>query len=162
MAVNAYLIIDGVDGPSKSREKAIDIISFSFGTSLAANFQTGSSGGESRVGRASLSDVSIMKATDKTSPTLFDYGVRGEFFKQVEIIYDKTVGGGAKQEDYFKITMENAVVSAFQVSGSGENPTESISFAFRKIKLSYNPEKDDGSLAGFVDKGFDAATLEKW
>jgi type VI secretion system secreted protein Hcp len=161
MAVNAYLIIDGVDGPSKSRSKAIDIFSFSFGTSLAANFQAGASGGESRVGRASLSDVSITKATDHTSPTLFDYGVRGEFFKQVEIIYDKAVGG-AKQEDYFKITMENAVVSNFNVSGSSENPTESISFAFRKIKLSYNPEKDDGSLAGFVDKGFDAASLEKW
>ena len=38
---------------------------------------------------------------------------------------------------------------------------ESISFAFSKIKVSYNPE-DDGKLKGFIDKGFDVLTLKPW
>ena len=51
MAVNAYLLIDGVPGPSTSLDKAIDILSFSFGSSNSAVFGPGSSGGESRAGR---------------------------------------------------------------------------------------------------------------
>ena len=35
------------------------------------------------------------------------------------------------------------------------------SFAFAKVKVSYNPEKD-GKLQGFVDKGFDVEKLVSW
>ena len=54
MAVNAYLIIDGRPGPSTSKQDAIDILSFSFGASQTAVIGVGSSGGESRSGRANL------------------------------------------------------------------------------------------------------------
>ena len=52
MAVNAYLIIDGVSGPSQSRTDAIDILSFSFGANMTTTYQAGSSGQESKAGRA--------------------------------------------------------------------------------------------------------------
>lgn len=157
MAVNAYLIIDGVQGQSTSRKDAIDIYSFSFGGSLPISFNQ--SGGESRAGRANFSDVSVMKAVDKTSPLLFQDCISGDFLKKVEIIYDKPMGD--KQEDYFKIEMEDAVITSISLSGSNENPTESLSFAFKKIKVSYNPEEDK-ELKGFVDKGFDVQTLKAW
>ena len=48
MAVNAYCLIDGVPGPSTSLSNAIDILSFSFGSSNSAVFGPGASGGESR------------------------------------------------------------------------------------------------------------------
>jgi type VI protein secretion system component Hcp len=57
--------------------------------------------------------------------------------------------------------MEKVVITAHQISGSNENPTESISFAFSKVKVSYNPEKD-GKLQGFVDKGWDVEKLATW
>ena len=38
---------------------------------------------------------------------------------------------------------------------------ESVSFTYSKVKVSYNPE-DDGKLGGFIDRGFDVQTLEKW
>jgi len=159
MAVNAYLIIDGRPGPSTSKQNAIDILSFSFGASQTAVIGAGSSGGETRSGRANLADVSIMKVADKTSPLLFDDCVTGNIYKTVDVIYDKPVGDS--QEDYFKIHMENAMITSVQLSGSSENPVESVSFAYAKVKVSYNPE-EDGKLKGFVDKGFDVLKLKPW
>jgi type VI secretion system secreted protein Hcp len=159
MAVNAYLMIDGRPGPSTSKENAIDILSFSFGASQTAVIGPGSSGGEARAGRADVQNVSVMKVLDKTSPSLFDDCVTGNYLKSVDIIYDKPMGD--QQEDYFKIHMEDALITSIQLSGSSENPTESITFAFTKIKVSYNPE-DDGALKGFIDKGFDVLKLKPW
>ena len=159
MAVNAYLVIDGRPGPSTSKQDAIDILSFSFGASQTAVIGQGSSGGEARAGRANVSDVTIMKVLDKTSPLLFDDCVTGNYLKKVDIIYDKPMGDS--QEDYFKIHMEDALITSIQLSGSSENPVESISFAFSKVKVSYNPE-EEGSLKGFIDKGFDVLKLKPW
>jgi type VI secretion system secreted protein Hcp len=159
MAVNAYLVIDGRPGPSTSKANAIDILSFSFGASQTAVIGPGSSGGEARAGRADVAPVTVMKVADKTSPLLFDDCVTGNYLKTVEIIYDKPVGD--QQEDYFKIHMEDALITSVQLSGSSENPMESVSFAFSKIKVSYNPE-EDGQLKGFIDKGFDVLKLKPW
>ena len=159
MAVNAYCIIKGIDGPSTSLSNAIDILSFSFGCANTATFGPGASGGESRAGRADVSNVSIMKVTDKTTPAVFDACTSGDYIDSVDIQYFKPMGN--KQECYYKIHMEKVVITSHQISGSNENPTESISFAFSKIKVSYNPEKD-GKLQGFVDKGWDVEKLATW
>ena len=159
MAVNAYLVIDGRPGPSTSKTNAIDILSFSFGATQSAVIGAGSSGGEARAGRANVSDVTIMKVLDKVSPLLFDDCVTGNYLTKVDIIYDKPMGDN--QEDYFKIHMQNALITSIQLSGSSENPMESVSFAFSKIKVSYNPE-EDGALKGFIDKGFDVLKLKPW
>ena len=159
MAVNAYLVIDGRPGPSTSKENAIDILSFTFSASQTAVIGVGSSGGAARSGRANLSDISIMKVVDKTSPLLFDDCVTGNFLKTVDIIYDKPMGDD--QQDYYKIHLENALITSIQHSGASENPAESVSFAYSKIKVSYNPE-EEGSLKGFIDKGFDVLQLKPW
>jgi len=159
MAVNAYLKIDGRPGASTSKPQHIDILSFSFGAAMQHVIGPGSAGGEARTGRADIHNVSIMKAVDKTSPLLFDDCVTGNLLKTVDILYDKPMGD--QQDDYYKIHMENALITSIQHSGSSENPVESVSFAFEKIKVSYNPE-EDGKLKGFVDKGFDLMKLKPW
>jgi type VI secretion system secreted protein Hcp len=159
MAVNAYLIIDGRPGPSTSKQGAIDILSFSFGASQTAVIGVGSSGGEARAGRANLGDLSIMKVVDKTSPLLFDDCVTGNYLATVDVVYDKPMGDD--QQDYYKIHLENALITSVQHSGSNENPMESVSFAYSKIKVSYNPE-EGGTLKGFIDKGFDVLKLKPW
>ena len=116
MAVNAYLIIDGRPGPSTSKQNAIDVLSFSFGASQTAVIGSGSSGGEARAGRADVSNLTIMKVLDKTSPLLFDDCVTGNYLDKVDLIYDKPMGD--QQEDYFKIHMENALITSVQLSGS--------------------------------------------
>jgi len=159
MAVNAYLLIDGRPGPSTSKQNAIDVLSFSFGATQTAVIGVGSSGGEARAGRANLQDLTIMKVADKVTPLLFDDCVTGNYLKTVDLIYDKPMGDD--QQDYYKIHLEDALITSFQNSGSAENPVESISFAYSKIKVSYNPE-EGGALKGFIDKGFDVLKLKPW
>jgi type VI secretion system secreted protein Hcp len=154
MSVNAYLVIDGVQGGSTSKKGAIDLLSFSFGAAMPTS--TSADGGL-RAGRADVSHVSVMKVLDKTSPDLFQNCVTGDFLKKVDIVYDKAMG--TQQEDYYKLSMENALITSIQWSGSNENPTESITFAFKKIQVCYNPE-EDGALKGFVQKGFDTETIK--
>ena len=158
MAVNAYLYVDGVTGPSTSKTGFIDILSFSWGVNQTATYGVGASGKEARAGRADFSNLTIMKVLDKTSPLLVDHCDSGNILAKVYILYDKPVGDS--QQDYFRIWLKDAMVTSVQLSGSNENPTESVSFAFQAVEIAYKPEKDDGSLDAAISKGYDLETLK--
>jgi len=158
MAVNAYLYIDGIEGPSTSKAKCIDIISFSWGVSQTSTYGAGASGKEAKAGRADFSNLTIMKVLDKTTALLADHCASGDILKEVYILYDKPVGD--KQQDYFRIYCKDALITSVQLSGSNENPTESVSFAFQGVEVAYRPEKDDGTLDAAIRKGYDLETLK--
>jgi len=160
MAVNAYLVIDGINGPSTSKTNAIDILSFSFGASQTAVYGVGASGKEAKAGRADFSNLSIMKVTDKTSPFLFEACVKASILPKVTLFYDKPVKG--EQKDYFKVTLKDGLVTSHQLSGSNENQSESVSFAFQAVEIAYAAENDDGTLDSFVPKGFNLEDLKAW
>lgn len=157
MAVNAYLNVDGITGPSTSKTGFIDILSFSWGVSQTATYGTGQSGKEAKAGRADFSNLSIMKVLDSTSALLCDHCATGNILASVYIVYDKPVGD--KQADYFRIYLKDAIITSVQLSGSNENPTESVSFAFQAVEIAYKAENDDGTLAGAVPKGYDLELL---
>ena len=158
MAVNAYLYVDGVTGPSTSKTGFIDVLSFSWGVSQTATYGAGASGKEAKAGRADFSNLTIMKVLDKTTPLLCDHCASGDILKKVYILYDKPVGDS--QADYFRIYLGDALITSVQLSGSNENPSESISFAFQQVEIAYKAENDDGTLAGAVPKGYDLETLK--
>ena len=158
MAVNAYLKIDGVDGPSTSKPGHIDILSFSWGVSQTAVYGPGASGKEAKAGRADFSNLTIMKVLDKTSVFLMDHCASGDILKEVYILYDKPVGDG--QQDYFRIYLKDALITSVQLSGSNENPTESVSFAFQAVEEAYRAETDTGTLDAAIPKGYDLETLK--
>ncbi len=157
MAVNAYLFIEGVEGPSTSKPKHIDVLSFSWGVSQTAVYGAGASGKEAKAGRADFSNLSIMKVLDKTTPLLADHCASGDILKKVELLYDKPVGD--KQQDYFRIYLKDALITSVQLSGSNENPSESISFAFQAVEIAYRPEDDTGKLEAAIRKGYDLELL---
>ena len=158
MAVNAYLYIDGIEGPSTSKAKCIDVLSFSWGVSQTSTYGAGASGKEAKAGQANFTDLSIMKVLDKTSALLADHCASGDILKEVYILYDKPVGD--KQQDYFRIYCKDALITSVQLSGSNENPSESVSFAFQGVEVAYRPEKDDGTLDAAIRKGYDLETLQ--
>jgi type VI secretion system secreted protein Hcp len=157
MSVNAYLYIDGIDGPSTSRLNHIDVLSFTWGVRQTAVYGAGASGKEAKAGRADFSNLSIMKVLDKTTSLLCDHCATGNVLKEVYIVYGKPLGG--QQDDYFRIWLKDALITSVHLGGSNENPTESVSFAFQGVEIAYKPEKDDGSLDAATPKGFDLATL---
>jgi type VI secretion system secreted protein Hcp len=158
MAVNAYLVIDGRPGPSTSRKDAIDVLSFSFGGSQTSVMGASASGGETRAGRADIRNLSIMKVLDKTSPLLWDDMTTGNILKTAALYYDKPMGDS--QQDYFKIELEEVLITHIDHSGSNENPVEALSMSFSRAKFCYNPEDGEGNLAGWVEKGYDLHTLK--
>ncbi|MBZ5727233.1 MAG: type VI secretion system tube protein Hcp [Acidobacteriia bacterium] len=157
MAVNAYLFVDGVEGPSTSKPKHIDVLSFSWGVSQTAVYGAGASGKEAKAGRADFTNLSIMKVLDKTTPLLADHCATGDILKQVYLLYDKPVGD--KQQDYFRIYLKDALITSVQLSGSNENPTESVSFAFQGVEIAYRSEDDTGKLEAAIRKGYDLELL---
>jgi type VI protein secretion system component Hcp len=59
------------------------------------------------------------------------------------------------------LTMEEALITSISPTGNnGENPVETVSFAYVKISFGFNPEDNKGKLKGFVTKGFDMTTLK--
>jgi type VI secretion system secreted protein Hcp len=158
VAVNAYLSIKGIDGPSTSKPKHIDVLSFSWGVSQTNVYGAGSSGKEAKAGRADFSNLTIMKVLDTTSPLLTDHCASGDILEEVYLVYDKPVGD--KQEDYFRIYLKDAQITSIQLSGSNENPTESLSFAFQAVEIAYRGEKENGQLEAAIRKGYDIATLK--
>ena len=157
MAVNAYLYVDGITGPSTSKTGFIDVLSFSWGVSQTAVYGAGASGKEAKAGRADFTNLSIMKVLDKTTPLLCDHCASGNILAKVYILYDKPVGDA--QADYFRVYCKDALITSVQLSGSNENPTESVSFAFQGVEIGYKAENDDGTLAGAVVKGYDLEKL---
>jgi type VI secretion system secreted protein Hcp len=160
MAIDAFLYIDGRTGPSLKRSGAIDIMSFSFGASMASSYGAGRSGGEAATGNASASDVSVMSVGDGLTPELFRDLCSGHIFTTVKVEYEKPIGD--EQTPFFKVEMEDAFLTSVQLSGSSENPMVSMSFAAEKIKVSYNPQDNEGKLQGYKDGGWDFGTQTKW
>jgi type VI secretion system secreted protein Hcp len=155
MAVNAYLVIDGVDGQSQSMKNAIDIESFSFGSALVG---ADMSSQESRHGgRPNLSDITVTKMTDSVSPTLWQHCISGDYLKKVEVIYTRV--DGKQQVPFFKVILEMALITSWQVGASTEHPQESLSLTFKKISLAYASEAK-GAEKGFITKTFDMETLK--
>jgi type VI secretion system secreted protein Hcp len=157
LAVNAYLYIDGIEGPSTSKDNCIDIVSFSWGVNQTSTYGAGQSGKEAKAGRADFSNLTITKVLDKTTPYLCAHCASGDILDEVYVLYDKPVGD--KQEDYFRVYLKDALITNVHLSGSNENPTETVSFAFQATEIAYRAENDDGTLDGAISKGYDLESL---
>jgi len=155
--VNAYLTVDGITGPSTGMTGAIDVLSHSWGVSQTAVYGAGASGKEAKAGRADFQNLTIMKVLDATTPLLCDHCASGNILAKVFMEYHKPVGD--KQQAYFRIWVKDALITSVQISGSNDNPVESISFAYQGVEIAYAPENDDGTLAAAIAKGYNLELL---
>ncbi|GAB4411466.1 MAG: hypothetical protein OHK0021_20400 [Bryobacter sp.] len=144
---NAYLYIKGCEGTSTIKKDAIEIHSFSWGVSNSG--ASAKASGESRAGRPDCSELNIMKNVDPTSHKLMLNCIKCQAFDEGTLGYFKQLND--TNVEYFQLVMTQIYVSSMQISGSGDNPMESISLAYEKIEFKYNPEKPDKKgLAGWV------------
>lgn len=158
MAFDAYLKLDGLDGDStrKGFEKWIEIYSFSLGASNTVNI--GTSGSGAGAGKVSVSSFNIMKKSDAISPTLFLNCCSGKHFPKGSLVLNKA--GGDAAVDYLKYDFNEVFVESVQWSGSSggdDTPTESVSFAFSKVNITYTPQKADGTKGSAIVGGWDLA-----
>jgi type VI secretion system secreted protein Hcp len=164
MAFDTYMAISGLDGEStaKGMEKQIEIFSWSIGASNPATISPGKSG--ISAGRVSISSFNVMKKTDKTSPTLFSKCCAGKDFETITVSMRKA-GGDAGQKAFLVYKFTSCMVESVQWSGSSggdDTPTESVSFAFAKVDVTYNVQDTKGGTVGNpVLASWDLTTVSK-
>lgn len=144
MAFDAFLKIGDIEGEAtrKGFEKQIEILSFSWGASNPTTIGSGGGGGG---GKAQLSSFNCMKVTDKASPVLFQKTCQGAHFPKATVVLHKA--GGDEAVDYLKYEFERVYIESIQWSGSSggdDRPTESLSFAFGKVTVTYIEQTETG------------------
>jgi len=136
--------IDGIDGDvrAKGYEKWIEIDSFSWGLN---NIIGGGSPGAA-VGKVHFSDITIMKKAEKGSPFLMLDCAKGQLLPAVQFVLTRVLRD--TQQKYYKIELENVLISSFMDSGDngGDIPTETISLNFSKIHYTIYLEDADRSV----------------
>jgi type VI secretion system secreted protein Hcp len=143
-AADFFLKIDGIQGESedKTHKDEIQILSFSWGVS---NSGSGAFGSGSGSGKASVSDISLQKYVDKSTPNLWKYCFLGKTVGDAIITVRKA--GGDSPVEYLVYNLTEVFISSVQDSGSegGGIAMESISLNFAKVEITYTIQSADGT-----------------
>jgi type VI secretion system secreted protein Hcp len=115
MAVDYYLKLDGINGESTDdkHQNWIEVKHCNVGATQAATWRSGSGGGGA--GKVEISELSIAKTTDSSSPVLFVNCASG---KHIASAYLECCRAGGDKQNFFKITLTDVLVSGIQFSGS--------------------------------------------
>jgi type VI secretion system secreted protein Hcp len=153
-SVDYFLKIDGVPGESMDakHKDEIQVESFSFGAQQSGTMAFGGGGG---AGKVQMGDFVFVMNINRASPSLFQKCASGEHIKHASLTARKA---GKDQQDYFKVTFEDVMVSDYQTSGkpgSSFIPTDAISLNFAIIRYEYKTQNADGTLGPTVKTGYD-------
>ena len=131
-AVDYFLKIEGVDGESTDRghRNEIDATGFSWGVSNP----TPVGGGGAGAGKVSVHDISITKSVDKSSSKLMVACATGKHFKSVVLTMRKS-GRDGRGVEFLVITLEDVLVSSYQVSGDGGGTSEKLELSFAGLTM---------------------------
>jgi len=155
MAVDYYLKIDGIQGEATDQDfkDQINLLSFSWGGSQVSSAGTRTAG--SGAGKVELSDFSVTKHFDKSSPQLFKALVSGTHSGTAVL---SAVKAGASGKAFLKITFEELFVTSIQVSAADELPSESVSFSYKQIKIEYSTQNEKGTLTPTASHTYNVGT----
>ncbi|MFE5410121.1 Hcp family type VI secretion system effector [Microbacterium sp. NPDC056569] len=141
MAEELFLTISSIPGEvvDDQHPGAIEVLSWSW---TVANAPSAGGGGGGRVGKPTISDVSLVIRLDKATPRLFDACARG-------IRLDLVLVSARRQGmvgDYFTLRMEDTVVTSASTALAGTDPAVQITVGFATATLTYQTPLPDGSL----------------
>lgn len=158
MAMDCYLMIDGVEGEATKAgfEGWIEIDNFSWGASNPTTIGSGTTGAAG--GRVSLSSFSFMKRSDKTSAEIFKNCCTGTHFNKATLKMMKATGDTPMEFITYDFTEVYVDSVSWSATRSDNEPAEAVSFSFGKIEVSYMPQTATGSSASPIRTGWDVTT----
>jgi type VI secretion system secreted protein Hcp len=136
-------------------EGKIGITSIQFASMRAISMGSELAGSSREASSPSLSEVTITKSSDRTTPLLFSESLVGESRATAATIFFTNSDQNGSTRTYMTIRLFSPIISSFSVSSSGELPTESISINYEKIELSWFPMNDDGTAGEPIVKTYD-------
>jgi type VI secretion system secreted protein Hcp len=151
MHSDILLNLVGIDGESqdKAHPKAIQVIYWDWTVAQASSMHFNTGGG---AGKASFSGLEFKHEIDRASPNLFIYSATGKHIPKAELIMRKA--GGTALE-YFRITMEDVLITKVNPSADARYAIETVSLSFAKIKQEYVVQNAQGGSMGAVTAAFD-------
>jgi len=136
-AVDVFLKIDGIPGESLDARHAgeIEVLSFSWGVARNDN--------QPKFVKPTLSNLSFLMPISKASPLLMIAAAKGTGIRSAVLTARKA---GGQQQEFYKVTMSDCLVTSYQTSGSTQSPSESVSLDYKRIAFEYRPQRADGSF----------------
>lgn len=129
----------------------IILLSFSHGVHMPMGADVG--GTERTLGRPSFSEMTLMKATDQSTPALYGACAGGTKLGNATITIGRNEAGVFMQLVQYVLT--NAMIASISTSGSGTDAMDSISIHFSAITMAYTQQKTDSTQNGVASFGWD-------
>lgn len=164
--ISIYMKFPGVDGDvsAKGFEKHIQLKSFDFSVDRKLNTQPGRTS-EREGAKPVISEITLTKPVDKTTPLLFGKATKASSTDNVVIDFVKT---GTNLEKYLSYTLSNVIVSKNAINyievknDKGEvvesYPQETVKLNFTAVEVNYVPSGPDGKPESQVSDKYDIAT----
>lgn len=137
-AQDIFMCIEGLEGETADPRHpgCMDVLAWSWGAS-----NSGAAGG---TGKVNFQDINVTKYVDKASPDIMLHTANGKVFPKVEIHLYKPCVECKASEPYYKVTMEDILVSSVSTGGSGgeDRITENVSLNYSKVEWCYTEERD--------------------
>jgi type VI secretion system secreted protein Hcp len=167
MAFNSFLKITSPDINGEATqvnfEQNIEIYSFSWGASNPTTVSSGQAG--LSAGKVSISSFNVMKKTDAASAAMFAACCAGQHYGQALVTLLKATGTSGQQQAFLIYTFTDVMVESIQWSGSSggdDTPTESVSFAFAAVAISYlKQDEATGAMSAAGDASWDLTKTSK-
>ncbi|MBV9015897.1 MAG: type VI secretion system tube protein Hcp [Alphaproteobacteria bacterium] len=154
-----YMKYGSLDGActTKGFEKWIELNSFQWGVGRAIG--TGARGSLSREhSEPTISEITVTKLTDKSSPKLFEEALYGKLDTKVEIKFTTTVKNSV--ETFLAYELTNTGPSHYSLGSGGDMPTETLSLNFTKVQMKFTPM--EAGLTGSPEQvGYDLEKMQK-
>lgn len=159
MAFDAFIRIDGITGESRdlAHQDWIEATAFNLAATQHVS-RTASTSGGATVGRVYLSDFSIVKRVDSSTPKIFQACCAGQHLNKVTLSLFRA---GCEKQKYMEITFEEVIISGVE-SGNlfdikpSRFPEEVVRFDYAKVKMIYSQQsRESGLLIGQLSAGWD-------
>ena len=153
-----YLKYDGIDGEAThdSHQKWIDISTLQFGIGRGISTPSGSTANR-EASQPSVSEITIVKQMDGSSPKLFTESATGNVGKTVKI---DLVSTGSPGNTYVTYTLTNTLISGYSVSSGGDRPVENVTLSFTKIEYKFIPYDNNNKAGTPVTVSYDLSTTK--
>jgi type VI secretion system secreted protein Hcp len=130
-----YTKIDG-EVTTKPFDKWIELNSIQWGVGRGISMPLGGGVSKRESSDPQISEISVTKDMDSTSPKFFSESVIGKLDNDVKIVITRTKPGG-ETEAFCEYTLKNCAISGYSTSSGGDRPSESLSINFTNIEFKY-------------------------
>lgn len=153
-----YVKYDGIDGEAtqEDHKKWLDVSSLQWGVGRGISMTSGSTANR-EASEPSVSEVTLTKMMDSSSPKFFTESCTGAAGKKVVI---HLVTTGSPGNTYAEYTLTDALVSSYSMSSGGDRPSESISLSFTKLEFKFTPYDAKNKAGTPISVSYDISTTK--